>query len=99
MRLSPDQLERIRLAARSTLGPGATVRLFGSRLDDAVKGGDIDLHVELDAEPADLLERELKFYAALQRALGEQRIDVVSYRRGTPQRPIDQEALRHGIPL
>lgn len=99
MRLSADQVAVIRKAAARTLGPNATVRLFGSRLNDNAKGGDIDLHVELDAEPADLLDRELKFYVALQRDLGERRIDIVTYRRGATPRPIDREALSNGVPL
>jgi hypothetical protein len=41
----------------------------------------------------------MKFYAALQRELGEQRIDLVVHRRGSPLRPIDLEARRHGVRL
>jgi predicted nucleotidyltransferase len=99
MRLDPEQLVQIRLAAAGTLGDDAAVWLFGSRVDDDVLGGDIDLYVELDATPAEALERELKFYAALQRSLGEQRIDLVVHRHGTPMRPIDLEARRHGTRL
>lgn len=75
------------------------MRLFGSRLDDSVKGGDLDLFVEIDACPSELLDRELSFYAALQRELGEQRIDIVMHRVGAPLRPIDREALRNGVLL
>jgi predicted nucleotidyltransferase len=99
MRLTTEQRQRIRRAAARTLGESATVRLFGSRLDDAARGGDIDLFVELDGDPAELLERELSFYAALQRELGEQRIDIVVHRRGSALRPIDREALRNGVVL
>ncbi len=99
MRLTTEQRLQIRRAAASTLGEGATVRLFGSRLDDTARGGDLDLFVELDGEPAELLERELKFYAALQRELGEQRIDIVVHRKGAALRPIDCEALRRGVVL
>lgn len=99
MRLTDQQRSRIRLAAARSLGEQAKVWLFGSRVDDAARGGDIDLYVELDGEPADILERQLRFYASLQRELGEQRIDVVVHRRGTPLRPIDHEARAHGIRL
>jgi predicted nucleotidyltransferase len=99
MRITSEQRQQIRRAAARTLGETATVRLFGSRLDDAARGGDLDLFVELDGDPADLLERELRFYAALQRELGEQRIDIVVHRRGSPLRPIDREALAQGVEL
>jgi len=99
MRLSTEQLTRIRGAAGRTLGDGAQLWLFGSRTDDSARGGDIDLYVELDGTPSETLEREMKFYAALQRELGEQRIDLVVHRRGSPLRPIDLEARRHGVRL
>jgi len=58
MRLTPSQIETICTTARQTLGVDATVSLFGSRLDDARKGGDVDLLVEAQQEPG-LLERAL----------------------------------------
>lgn len=48
MRLTPKEAEIIRSAARQVLGAGARVYLFGSRADDAERGGDIDLYVETD---------------------------------------------------
>ena len=42
MRLTTDQIQAIRDAASSTFGDKAAVWLFGSRVDDAKKGGDID---------------------------------------------------------
>ena len=49
MRLTPDEAAAIGRAAREAFGPDAIVRLFGSRLDDARRGGDIDLHVQVPA--------------------------------------------------
>jgi predicted nucleotidyltransferase len=99
MRLTEEQRESIRAAIARTLSDDARVWLFGSRVDDQAGGGDIDLYIELDASPADALERQTRLYAALQRALGEQRIDLVVHRRGTPLRPIDDEARRTGVRL
>lgn len=41
MRLSTDQIQAIRHAANTAFGEGTAVWLFGSRVDDAKKGGDI----------------------------------------------------------
>jgi len=46
MRLNDDQIQAIRQAATSAFGQGTSVWLFGSRVDDAKKGGDIDHGIE-----------------------------------------------------
>lgn len=55
MRLSPAQIDIIKSTAHAVLGEGAQVTLFGSRVDDRQKGGDVDLYVEL-AQP-DLMKK------------------------------------------
>lgn len=99
MRLTAEQRRVIAEETARVFGPDATVRLFGSRADDRMRGGDIDLHIEADGEAADLLDRELKLYASLIRRLGDRRIDIVVQKRGLPPRPIDQRACRQGIVL
>ena len=46
MRLSAFEREQIVLAARRHYGAGCRVVLFGSRVDDQARGGDIDLMIE-----------------------------------------------------
>ena len=46
MRLGGDQARFIRRQIREKFGVSANVWLFGSRLDDSRKGGDVDLYVE-----------------------------------------------------
>ena len=58
MRLTPSQIQTICTTAPPTLGEGVKVSLFGSRLDDDRKGGDVDLLIEAQQEP-DLLGRAL----------------------------------------
>ena len=53
MRLSTDQIQAIRQAATAAFGKGTSVWLFGSRVDDAKKGGDIDLLVCPQAHTAE----------------------------------------------
>ena len=48
MRLTDQQQKVIRTIAADVIGPGAKLWLFGSRADDAQKGGDVDLYVEVN---------------------------------------------------
>lgn len=97
MRLSPEQVSAIKAAAVAAFGDDAVVRLFGSRVDDARRGGDIDLHVEAAPDKADL-DHEIRFRALIWQALDEEQIDVVVAARGD-RRWIDRAALREGVVL
>lgn len=46
MRLTHEQIAIIRRTAQEIFGPEARVWLFGSRVDDSKRGGDVDLLVE-----------------------------------------------------
>lgn len=48
MKRSASERKTVRDSVRSVAGSGSRVSLFGSRLDDSVRGGDTDLLVELD---------------------------------------------------
>ena len=99
MRLTDDQRNAIREEVTRVFGPNARVRLFGSRVDDAARGGDIDLYIESEGDAADLLDQELRLHARLLRRLGERRIDIVVHDDRHPLRSIDAEARRTGVPL
>ena len=102
MRLTPEQAAVIRSAAREVFGADARVWLFGSRVDDSKRGGDIDLLIETcdRLAPAEMVRRRTRYAARLYRSLGEQRIDMVITARGEPDaRPVVAEAQHHGILL
>lgn len=99
MRLTDEQRQIIREEINRIFGADAVVRLFGSRADDHARGGDIDLHIEAEGTPGELLDRELKLGARLQRRLGERRIDVVVHGRDKPLRAIDRHARETGVRL
>ena len=56
MRLTPTEQQIIRTASLRCFG--VPPRLFGSRTDDARRGGDIDLYIEADLSPQEAFERE-----------------------------------------
>jgi predicted nucleotidyltransferase len=99
MRLTAAQCLTIRDTVRSLAGADARVRLFGSRIDDRARGGDIDLLVELDhpVESATLLG--VRIEARLQQALGDRRIDVVLAAPNMTPQPIVRIAREKGIEL
>lgn len=99
MRLTTEQTDIIREETARAFGPDARVHLFGSRVYDDRKGGDIDLYIETSLPSPQALQAASRMYARLQRRLGERRIDIVTHSEGQPLRPIDQVALNQGISL
>lgn len=96
MRLSEHERGVIRETAAEVFGPGVRVMLFGSRVDDSRRGGDIDLFVET-ADSADIVMKKNRLAAQLQMRLGEQKIDIVV--ASDSSRLIEQEARRTGVVL
>ncbi len=98
MRLTEAERVAIREAVAEVYGPTAVVRLFGSRVHDHLRGGDIDLHVEADAEeqPA-RYSRYIRLGALLEGPLEEAKIDIVESTRGRVLSPIEQVAYRDGV--
>ena len=105
MRLNDDQIQAIRQAATNAFGQGTSVWLFGSRVDDAKKGGDIGLLVcpqvrsaEDAAEPQQTFMQKIKMLTLLERYLGERKIDLVVEQAQDP-RPIVEVAHKTGIKI
>ena len=99
MRLPPNQARTIREKAQATFGPGTRVLLFGSRIDDHLRGGDIDLLVEVDHPVSNRAAAAARLAAELQIALGDQRIDIILVDPNSNPRPIHTVARRTGVPL
>ena len=99
MRLSPEQIHQIKRHITDIYGSNACVYLFGSRVNDAEKGGDIDLLIEVETNEQATFENEFKLSGALQLALGPQKIDLISHVKGQPVNEIQQQALLNGVRL
>ena len=91
VRLTVDEHGLIREGTRQEIGPDRTVRLFGSRLDDSRRGGDIDWLVERPQPAADRLMTACRLAARLERTLGDGCVDVAL------TDPTAAEAPRHRI--
>ncbi len=99
MRLSAHERDVIRRATADVAGPGARVLLFGSRTRDDVRGGDIDLLIELAQAGADRFALGIRIGARIERQLGLQKIDVLVADPETPDSPVLTEARRDAVPI
>lgn len=99
MRLSSPQIQAIVAATAELAGPDAQVRLFGSRLDDTLQGGDIDLLVECPHKVARPVWLAAQITARLQRALGDRKIDVLLVDPDTAMQPVHLVARAQGVLL
>jgi predicted nucleotidyltransferase len=99
MRLAAEQAVAIKSEVSSVFGTEARVWLFGSRIRDDLKGGDIDLYVELPARTENVFARTVRLNGSLQMSLGEQRIDIVTHLDGAPLQPVHLAARCEGVPL
>lgn len=94
MRLTPTQIETIKSTTSAVLGECVRVTLFGSRLDDRQKGGDVDLYIEV---PEPRLMQKIRCKVALQERL-DMPVDLIVKPVGDTS-PISQIAKKEGIVL
>lgn len=96
MRLSTDEIEAILKSKSKIFGNSSRIFLFGSRVNDSLKGGDIDLYL-IPEIAGDYYRDKIDFVTAVQEALGEQKIDLIIGKDAT--RRIEVEAMNNGIEL
>jgi len=95
MRLSKTDLETITHAVHS-VDPEAVVYLFGSRVDDSKKGGDVDLFVVSDGIR---FEDELRIRRNILDQIGWQKLDLIVKRNNELGSGIVDLAMQNGIKL
>lgn len=98
MRLSQQEKDAIITSAKEAFGPQVEVWLFGSRVDDNAKGGDIDLYIEVPAIDSPVM-RKITFKLRLEDRIGERKVDVVLHQRCNEELPIHQIAKAEGVKL
>jgi predicted nucleotidyltransferase len=99
MRLHPNQAQTIKDTVARLVGPASRVWLFGSRVDDSLRGGDIDLFVETDDVVPNRVKTLCRIEGALVMALGDRKMDILLKDARTPEAPVFQVARRQGVLL
>ncbi len=74
MRLTTDQAQAIHHFAQEIAGEAASVLLFGSRLDDHAKGGDVDLLLQVPDPVDNPAQLAANFSARVTRLMEGQRL-------------------------
>jgi len=98
MRLTNFEQNMIKKAFIESFKAGK-IYLFGSRVDDSKRGGDIDLYIDLDYDfkIKEILDKKTSFRLNLYEKIGEQKIDIVVSK--DKNRSIEKEILKTGILL
>lgn len=99
MRLTECERRIIRETAHEVFGQNIRIILFGSRTDDSMKGGDIDLLIEArdNVEQPALLSARLA--SRVSRQVAGRKVDVVLKAPNLQHHPIHELAIRNGILL
>ncbi len=96
MRLAEYEKEGIKKSFEEVFKEGH-IYLFGSRVDDTKRGGDIDLYLVPAKKYGDARKKKRQFLIKLDEYIGEQKVDVVLAKDSS--RLIEQVALRDGVEL
>lgn len=96
MRLTDRQIHTIRQLARQVTGDQTRVRVFGSRLDDTARGGDIDLLLELPKSIDNPALVAAQMSALVSRAFYGRKVDVLLSAPNLMRLPIHEIAFKEG---
>jgi predicted nucleotidyltransferase len=100
MRITTREKDIISSSAKQIFGYNTKVVFFGSRANDASKGGDIDILIipPNDSIRSEIFSQKIQFLMKVLDRIGDQKMDViVKYPDDT--RSIIQTALEEGIQL
>ena len=100
MRLNLEESSATAKAVALESGPSVRLLLFGSRLDDARAGGDIDLFIDdVSLTAAEVVARRVAMRVRLADGLGERKTDIVVQRSDRADLPIHRHARQSGVAL
>ena len=93
MRLDSKEIETVRTMVERIVGKGSKVRVFGSRLNDSKRGGDLDLLVESDAQVDAIRRANLKLDLEEKLALP---LDIIFLEKGKKLSAFQELAYSRG---
>ena len=96
MRLTETQIDAIRHIVHQVVGAQVKVRVFGSRLDDAARGGDLDLIIESNEPMENPALITAKLSALISRMMEGRKVDVILSSPNLMRLPIHDIALKEG---
>lgn len=96
MRLTQHQAQAIRQLAAELVGDRARVWVFGSRLDDAARGGDLDLMLELPEPIENPALLAARLAAKVTRLMQGRKVDVLLVAPNLLRLPIHEIAFQEG---
>lgn len=99
MRLTEATQQVIKTEVYKLLGADSQITLFGSRVDDSQKGGDIDLFIQTPQPLNNKVETECLLSARLYIKLGGRKVDVLIRDKLSEMKPIYRHAIDYGVAL
>ncbi|SEL06228.1 hypothetical protein SAMN04488129_106136 [Halomonas daqiaonensis] len=99
MRPTEDHVSIIHDTVTDLLGEEASVYLFGSRVDDGCRRGDIDLYIEAFELDGSRTRIQTRLQRSLWGLLGPRRIDLLIRLAEATLRPIHRDTLEQGVRL
>ncbi len=100
MRLTEEQRNIIKSTLLKHFGKESKFYLFGSRVDDNKRGGDIDLYIEASfSDRRQINDAKINTAVEFIKLLGERKIDIVVHGFGAEMLPIHKVAQYTGVEL
>ena len=100
MRLTEFEISSIKESVAIAFGENTRISLFGSRVDETKRGGDIDLLVVSNQPSGQAFRSKIKAICQIQMKIGEQKIDmVVTSDPENDTRLVVKEATKYGVVL
>lgn len=99
MRITARQQTQIGQIIHQILGDDVDIRVFGSRLDDTAKGGDLDLYIKSPTPLAQPAATSAKIAGKISRLMHGRKVDVVLQAPNLKISSIHRIAEQQGQPI